>query len=466
MNIFRKYRGFIKKSFIFILFLLLLTTVAVKKNNSVLSGFAIITAAAQGDQKPDSAVKQAIQSSARLLARTAKMIAKAENERPMPDLAAKLVAQSSAKLLAQTAEMIAKAKPATIPEKNMIVGYYGAWTAYSGFTPDKINASKLTHINYAFANIGDDLTIQMGYPDIDSENLKKLNNLKKINAKLKILISVGGWTWSGKFSDAALTDASRTKFANSCVDLVVKYNLDGVDIDWEYPVTGGLSGNKQRAEDKRNFTVLIQKIREKLDERGKRDGKKYILSIAGGSGYSYVNNVELKNLSNYIDYANIMTYDIHAVWDKHTDFCSPLYTNINSPDIKWSVSSSADLWISAGFPAEKIVIGVPFYGYRYDNVKNLNNGLYQSHSGGAALSYDKIASSYLNNSSYKYYYDTTSKVPWLFNGSTFISYDDANSIRIKGEYIRSKPFAGAAIWELSQDSKGVLLDSLYKSLQK
>jgi hypothetical protein len=127
------------------------------------------------------------------------------------------------------------------PTVNKVVGYYAAWAAYSGYTPDKIDATKLTHINYAFANIGSDLKITLGYPDIDPANISRLNSLKQINPALKTIISIGGWSWSERFSDAALTDASRTSFADSCVDFIVKYGFDGAEIDWEYPVSGGPS---------------------------------------------------------------------------------------------------------------------------------------------------------------------------------------------------------------------------------
>ncbi len=120
-----------------------------------------------------------------------------------------------------------------------IVGYYAAWSSHSGFSPEKIDAEKLTHINYAFANIGSDLKITLGFPDVDEKNIKQLNSLKKINPELKILISVGGWSWSESFSDAAPTEESRSIFSDSCVDFIVKYQLDGIDIDWEYPVGGG-----------------------------------------------------------------------------------------------------------------------------------------------------------------------------------------------------------------------------------
>lgn len=149
-----------------------------------------------------------------------------------------------------------------------IVGYYAAWSSYSGFTPNKLDANKLTHINYAFANIGSDFKLVMGYPDKDPANFKMLQDLKIINPDLKILISVGGWTWSGKFSDAAATETSRSAFASGCVEFITKYGLDGVDLDWEYPVGGGLAENSRRPEDKQNFTLLLKKIREKMDEQG------------------------------------------------------------------------------------------------------------------------------------------------------------------------------------------------------
>ncbi len=349
----------------------------------------------------------------------------------------------------------------TDPAK-MVVGYYAAWAAYSGFTPDELDSGKLTHINYAFANIGSDLKITLGFPDIDPSNINKLNALKKKNSNLKTLISVGGWSWSGRFSDAALTDASRTAFADSSVDFIVKYGFDGIDIDWEYPVTGGLSTNVKRPQDKQNFTLLMKKLREKLNARGLIDGKQYLLTIAGGAGDWYINNTELGIVHQYLDYANVMTYDIHGNWDSFTDFNAPLYNNTDtSPQQKWSVDSAVNSWLKAGVPAQKIVMGVPFYGYRYTTVTNAKNGLYQTYSGGSSISYANIATNYLNTPGYTRYFHKQSMVPWLFNGSTFISYEDEQSIGLKAQYINDKNLGGAAIWELSQDPNKVLLNALY-----
>ncbi|WP_313370761.1 glycosyl hydrolase family 18 protein [Sedimentibacter sp.] len=340
-----------------------------------------------------------------------------------------------------------------------VIGYYTAWSSYSGFTPDKLDARKFTHINYAFANIENN-KIVLGYPDKDPANLKILNELKSINPDLKILISVGGWNWSDKFSDAAETESSRTAFAESCVDIITKYNIDGVDLDWEYPVGGGLPANTNRASDKQNFTLLLEKIREKLDEQGKIDNKHYLLSIAGGASNYYLNNVEPDKIHQYIDYANIMTYDIRGSWDAYTDFNSPLYNNTQaSPQYKWSIDASAKAWEKSGFPKEKIVIGIPFYGYLFNGVKNDNNGLYQSFQNAKSVSFNTIAK-YLNDSDYKRYYDDESMVPWLFNGSSFISYDDEQSISSKADYIKTNNLGGAMIWELSHDPDEVLLNAL------
>jgi chitinase len=356
--------------------------------------------------------------------------------------------------------------PVPVTAAKKVVGYYAAWAAYSGFTPDKLDAGKLTHVNYAFANIGSDLKITLGYPDVDPSNISKLNALKQINPNLKTIISVGGWSWSGRFSDAALSDTSRTAFADSCVSFIVKYGFDGVDIDWEYPVSGGMATNTRRPEDKQNFTLLLKKIRERLDARGLTDNKHYLLTMAGASGNWYVNNTDLGVLHQYLDFANIMTYDIHGTWDRYTDFNSPLYNNTDaSPQYKWSVDSSVDAWLNAGFPAEKLILGIPFYGYRYDAVTNMNNGLYQTYSGGASISYANIASNYLNKTGFTRYYHQQSMVPWLYNGSTFITYDDPQSIGAKTQYIKSKNLGGGAVWELSQDPNRVLLAPLYSGLQ-
>jgi chitinase len=210
----------------------------------------------------------------------------------------------------------------------------------------------------------------------------------------------------------------------------------------------------------------MQKLREKLDARGAIDGKEYILSFAGAAGTWYLNNIQTVQLAQYVDYVNIMTYDLHGSWDSYTDLNAPLFYNSDlSPQYKGSVDQSINAWLQAGFPAEKIIMGVPFYGHIYKAVTNTNNGLYQTYSGAASISYANIAANYLNTPGYIRYFHSESKVPWLFNGTNFISYDDEESMSLKASYITDKGLGGAMIWELSQDPGAVLLNALYNGLQ-
>ena len=166
-----------------------------------------------------------------------------------------------------------------------VVGYYAGWAAYQGYTPAQIPAEHLTQINYAFARIDPDtLTIALENPAHDKKNLAALRKLRQQNGHLMLLISVGGWSDSQHFSDAAATAARREAFAASCVDFVVAQGLDGVDLDWEYPVSGGAPGTIHRPADKQNFTKLLQELRTQLDRQGRRDGKDYSLTIAGAAG--------------------------------------------------------------------------------------------------------------------------------------------------------------------------------------
>src|SRR5437773_9171012 len=129
--------------------------------------------------------------------------------------------------------------------------------------PAEIAADKLTHVNYAFANIKEGRVVE-GFSH-DAENFKVLGHLRKRHPHLKILVSVGGWTWSGGFSDAALSPESRRRFVESAVDFVRRHDLDGFDVDWEYPGLPGY-GNTHRPEAKQNITTLMADLRAPLEK--------------------------------------------------------------------------------------------------------------------------------------------------------------------------------------------------------
>ena len=348
----------------------------------------------------------------------------------------------------------------------IIAGYYASWAAYSGYTPSEIPASKLTHILYAFANISSSHKIVLGDSEVDKKNFAELRELKKKYPSLKTLISVGGWEWSGRFSNVASTASRRETFAWSVAEFLAVHGFDGVDIDWEFPVSGGKAENAYRAADKENFTLLLKELREKLDAQGKKDGKHYLLTIAGGAGGEYVGNVQMKSIGQYLDFGLVMAYDIHGFSDKYTDHNAPLYgSTAASPQFVWSVDQAVKAWLGAGFPKAKLVVGVPFYGHRYSNVQGGGTGILKTYKGYKSLDYDDIVSQYLSDKSYTRYYGAAGRTPWLFNGSVFITYEDAASLKEKALYIKNQNLAGAGIWELSQNADGTLLNTLDKHLK-
>ena len=208
------------------------------------------------------------------------------------------------------------------------------------------------------------------------------------------------------------------------------------------------------------------KIREKLDEQELKDNKQYLLTIAGGASQYYLNNIEPVKIKEYVDFVNIMTYDLHGPWDSFSDFNAPLYNKSGaSAQYKISVDTSVDSWINSGFSKDKLIVGVPFYGYMYQVNIDSNNGLLQKFSAGKALSFSTIKKDYVNKDNFSRYFDSESKVPWLYGEKTFISYDDEQSMKAKSDYIKGAGLGGAMIWELSQDYNNELLNSIYEGLK-
>ncbi len=383
------------------------------------------------------------------------------------------------------------------PSAPRVIGYYAQWAPGRKFFVSDIHGDKLTHINYAFGNVTIAGECQLGDPEADVKrvytaaesvsgesdssdanalrgNFNQLLQLKQKYPALQTLISIGGWTWSGNFSSAAESDASRMAFAKSCIDLFLKQYpgvFDGLDIDWEFPVGGGLQPG--RPEDKRNYTLLLAELRSQLDALGAADGKHYLLTIAAPAGAGTAQNLERSEIIKSLDWINLMTYDMHGVWEKVANFNAPLYQARKDPgDASANVDAAVQGYLDAGVPAEKLVMGVPFYGHGWVGVPDVDNGLYQSATGGApglyevgAFDYKELKDNYF--ATYTRSWDVEAQVPWLYNPTTgiFIGYDDPESIAAKAGYAKDKRLAGVMIWELSQDDNGELLEAIQKGFR-
>lgn len=368
-----------------------------------------------------------------------------------------------------------QAQDETAPKR--IVGYYMSWAIYGReyFVSD-IPADKMTHINYAFANLSDEGECLIGdsWADIeiafegDTEdapfkgNFNQLNLLKEKNPNLKTLISVGGWTWSRLFSDVAETAETRAKFAASCVKFMKDYGFDGIDVDWEYPTGGGDPTNHERPEDPENFILLMEEMRAQLDVAGEADGTHYLLTIAASARAA---GIDWARVHPFLDWINVMAYDFSGGWSQVTGFNAPLFDSTTTPPEGGSADTSLKAYVEAGVPADKLVLGVPFYGKGWKGVAKDANGLHQAPEGiseqgtwePGTFDYGDIVENYLPTMTR--YRDENAKVPWLYNEETgvMITYDDVESITEKARYVNENGFGGVMFWEVSADTEDALL---------
>ncbi len=407
------------------------------------------------------------------------------------------------------------------PLKKQIIGYFTSWGIDQPGRPYRVKemvesgaAERLTVINYAFANVlprddgGGDLYVLCeigdswadyqrpftseesfdGTADMEDQPLRgHFNQLKKLKAKyphLKVMISLGGWTWSGFFSDAAKTPESREVFVKSCIDVFIEGDIpsengtgvilgvgegifDGIDVDWEYPASPGAAGNIYRPEDTENFTALLAEFRRQLDEID----PSLLLTIAAPAGEDKYRKIELDIAHQYLDWINLMTYDFHGSWDVNgpTNFHSNLYVASEDPySSPFSVDSTVQGYLDAGVPPEKIVVGVPFYGRGWSGVVDENNGLHQPASGpvevGDGSASFHVLKEYAEKGFPRFWHEEA-QAPWLFNGETFWAYDDEEALSKKMDYIRRHNLAGAMFWSLDgDDTNATLVKTIHERL--
>jgi chitinase len=334
--------------------------------------------------------------------------------------------------------------------------------------PAELAVDKLTHVNYAFANVADGKVVE-GFAK-DAENFKVLAGLRQKHPHLKVLVSVGGWTWSKGFSDVALTAASRKVFALSAIAFVRRHDLDGFDVDWEYPGMVG-DGNVFRPEDKQNFTTLMADLRSALDTEGKAMKRHLLLTFAAGASAEFLEHTEMAKVQASVDFVNLMTYDFRVAGDEgEAGHHANLYPSPTDPH-QASADRGVREFLAAGVPPGKLVLGVPFYGRAWSVATAEARGLYQP---GKALAekietgYASLAADRIGKAGFERFWDDKAQAPYLWNADQkiFISYEDPESLRLKCRYIREQKLAGAMFWEYYSDRSGVLVSTLAEELLK
>jgi chitinase len=402
-----------------------------------------------------------------------------------------------------------------------IVGYYIEWGIYGRNYKVKDvetsgSADRLTVINYAFGNVAPDeagnVVCKLGDEWADYQkpwtaeesvtgeevtwprpilgNFQQLQALKQRHPQLKVLISLGGWTWSKYFSDAALTKESRERFVSSCIDLFIKGNIpspgwggmggpgaaagvfDGIDVDWEWPGSDGNTGNIIRAQDKQNYTKLLAEFRKQLHAYGKQTGQDYLVTAFLPASSAKIDlGFEVPDIFGSLSFATVQGYDFHGTWESTTNHQSNLYTSSADPSSpRYSDDAVVNDYLRRGAPPKEIVVGVPFYSRGWTGVGAANHGLYQTASGAAPGTWEagvddyKVAKQRLS-SGFTRYEDPAAGAAWLFDGTTFWTFDDPPVMTAKARYVTGKHLGGIMFWELSGDTpNGELIAAIANGL--
>jgi chitinase len=398
-------------------------------------------------------------------------------------------------------------EPPAIRTSGLIVGYFVQWGIYRrDYVPANIvssaTADRVDIINYAFAGIDENLRCTSldefadfekrfdsdetvdGVADMVAQPLKgnfnQLRKLKQLKPHIRVLLSIGGWTESARFSDAALTEESRRAFVASCIDKFIHGNIapgvsaagvfDGLDIDWEYPGRCGATCNF-RPEDGENFTALLAEFRAQLDQAeqdiGAESGVRpdLLLTIAAPASTYNADPIKIGSIHEHLDWINLMTYDFHGGWESGGP--TNHHANLRSPEC----DSSGDTWgaksvatyLDAGVPRSKLLLGVPFYGRGWRGVAAVNYGFCQGARGVPRGTYEKGVEDYsvLAAQSRPSFHDPDAAAHWTFDGNEFWSFDDPTSLQWKVDFVQQEGLRGTMFWEMSGDSDtGELIQAL------
>ena len=405
------------------------------------------------------------------------------------------------------------------------IGYYCDWAVYEGegYTfPNQLPAEYLTHLNVAFTGVEKDGSLIMldkdanfGHPlkgggkdgadgdkitygDINGGIVNELRTIRHRNPNLKLGFSVGGWSMSGNFTHVARSAAGRAKFAKEVAQLLDYTNFDFIDIDWEYPASVREpdkvdnkhdQGNPDAIpEDKENYVLMLQEIRNELDKLSKKTNKDYEISIAINMSHEKTEiGIDVPKIFDVIDFANVMTYDAAGAWDSKSGHQSALYENPHSDYAGkgFSIDSSIKNFLKLGAPANKLVVGAAFYTRGWEKVNNdgpdaslpglygtaekVNKDVDQTPGYGAKNDKpNKVGDGGRNAGNWAWrnrdllmaaypgmteYWDDTAKAPYLYSKETgsFFTYDNKRSIAEKCDYVNEHDLGGIITWTVSND---------------
>lgn len=355
-----------------------------------------------------------------------------------------------------------------------LTAYYANWNVYQkGQGPDALPWDRLDCINHAFWKIiknEDGFTIASTDPqaDLNGENavFPQYRKMKQSHPNTKLLLSIGGWTCCGYFSEMALTAESRGQFIQSCLDFLDTYPyFDGIDIDWEYPGvartgSGSDEGCPVKGNDYVNYTLVLREFRQALDSHFGKGAKQ--LTVCACGGVEILKKQDYASLFPYVDGINLMTYDLTGHQSPVTGHHSPLWGND-------SASAAVDYLLAQGVPASKIRIGSPLYARSWGKalLQKIMVGTNASGKGKTGdIVWNKIkklesVAVPAGQPGWHMGYDEDAQAAYLWNDDPtssayrdFLSYESERSLDAKLRYIKTKGLGGMIVWETAGDEPG------------
>ena len=404
-----------------------------------------------------------------------------------------------------------------VNKSGKVVGsYFVEWGVYGRkFPVDKIPAQNLTHILYGFTPIcgGDGINdslkeidgsfqalqracsgredfkvaihdpwaaIQMpqagvsDYSDPYKGNFGQLMALKQAHPDLKILPSVGGWTLSDPFFFFG-DKTKRDTFVASVKEFLQTWKFfDGVDIDWEFPGGSGANPNLGNANDGETYVTLMRELRVMLDELSAETGRTYELTSAISAGDDKIAKVDYQAAQQYMDYIFLMSYDFNGGWtNTELGHQTNLYEASWDPDTRYTTDKGVKALLTQGVTPGKIVVGAAMYGRGWTGVNGYtgNNPFTGTATGkvkgtweDGVVDYRQIVNEYMG-SGWTYSYDETAEAASVFKASTgdLITFDDARSVKAKGQYVLANQLGGLFAWEIDADN-GDILNAMHEGL--
>ncbi|XP_046350085.2 acidic mammalian chitinase-like [Haliotis rufescens] len=316
--------------------------------------------------------------------------------------------------------------------------------------PPAMNVSLCSHIIFMITTIENAQMTPRNVSDAETY-YSKIATMKKLKPSLKVLLCNGG-----NFSQVLNTEENRTRFARSTVPWMRKYGFDGLDMDWEFPTFGHPPARR------RNLTLVVKTIREMFDaDETQNGGSHLLLTMAVSAGEGMISTCyEVAELAKYVDFVNVMTYDMHLYLEvfPFTGLNSPLYPGDDVLDktifknryFVWSPNE----WVRQGMKKSQVMTGIPTYAHSYTLLDEKSHGIYSLAKGvgrmGDFPGYDTTCKLAKNNST-TVVWDDKSKVPYLYQGDLWISYDNVRSVTLKAQYLLQQGFGGAMVFMLNAD---------------